>query len=216
MRKTKSAAAILTVAAMSISGSAIAADSNYVGIHGMWTDLKDLDFNVAPGTINTEIDSGTGFGITFGRTFGQIRGEVEYTARMNDVKSHSLNGGEALPGSTGEVKSDAFMVNGYYDIATGGMFIPYIGAGLGMAKVKFDNFGVAPIPDVLNDNKTQFAYQLMAGGDFMVSDKVRLFAEYRYFTTGDVDVTTSSATGSVSNSISYKTNNVLLGARFMF
>ena len=56
----------------------------------------------------------------------------------------------------------------------------------------------------------------MAGGDVMVSDKVRLFAEYRYFTGGDIDVTTSAATGSVSNSISYKTNNVLLGARFMF
>ena len=216
MRKVKSTAAAIVIAAMAVPASAIAADSNYIGIHGMWTDLKDLDFNVAPGTIDTEIDSGTGFGITFGRTYGQIRGEIEYTARMNDVKSHSLNGGEALPGSTGEVKSDAFMVNAYYDIDTGSAFIPYIGAGLGMAKVKFDNFGVAPIPDVLNDDDTQFAFQVMAGGDVMVSDKVRLFAEYRYFTGGDIDVTTSAATGSVSNSISYKTNNVLLGARFMF
>ena len=88
MSMTKSAAACLTVVALSLPASAIAADSTYVGVHGMWADLKDLDFNVAPGRIDTEIDSGTGFGITLGRTFGQLRGEVEYTTRMNDVKSH--------------------------------------------------------------------------------------------------------------------------------
>ena len=215
MRKTMKLARFITVVALGAPAASMA-DSTYVGIHGMWTDLKDIDFQVAPGSIDTEVDSGTGFGITLGRTYGQIRGEIEYTARMNDVKSHSLNGGAALPGSTGEVKSNAFMLNGYYDISTGSAFIPYIGAGLGMAKVEFDNFGVAPIPDVLNDNESQFAYQFMVGGDFVTSDKLRLFAEYRYFTTSDVDVTTSTATGSVSNSISYKTNNVLVGARIMF
>lgn len=214
MRKSKTLATLITAAIFGAPVAAIA-NSTYVGIHGMWTDLEDLDFQVAPGTINTEVDSGTGFGITLGRTYGQLRGELEYTARMNDVKSHSLNGG-ALPGSTGEVKSNAFMLNGYYDIATGSSFIPYIGAGLGMAKVEFDNFGAAPIPDVLNDNESQFAYQFMLGGDFVASEKLRLFAEYRYFTTSDVDVTTSTATGGVSNSISYQTNNVLVGARIMF
>ena len=194
------------------------ADENrtYVGFHGMWADLKDNDFQVAPGTIDTKYDSGTGFGITLGRTYGALRGEVEFTARMNDVESHSLNGSATLPGSSGEAKSNAFMVNGYYDIATNTAFTPYIGAGIGMAKVKFENFGVTPIPDVLDDDGTQFAYQLMVGGDVKVSDTWKLFAEYRYFATADVDVTTSNVTGAVDNSISYGTNNVLIGARVFF
>ncbi len=195
---------------------ALAEDRTYVGIHGMWADLKSNDFQVAPGTIDTEYDSGAGFGITLGRSFGQLRGEVEYTARMNDVKSHALNGGGTLPGSKGEASSSAFMVNGYYDIDTDSAVTPYVGAGLGMAKVKFDEFGVAPIPDVLNDSETQFAYQFMAGADFSVSDNWSIFAEYRYFATEDVDVTTSAVTGGVGNSISYSTNNVLLGARIRF
>jgi opacity protein-like surface antigen len=192
------------------------ADSTYVGIHGMWTDLKDFDFNVGPGTVESQFDSGAGFGITLGRSFDQFRGELEYTARMNDIKSHSLNGGATLPGSRGEAKSDAFMLNGYYDIDTNSAFVPYVGAGIGMAKVKFDNFGVAAIPNVLNDSESQFAYQFMAGGEYRFADTWGLFAEYRYFATSDVDVTTTAATGSVSNSIAYKTNNVLLGARFRF
>ena len=207
---------ILAGSVLATASGISTADSTYVGIHGMWTDLKDLDFSVAPGTVESQFDSGTGFGITLGRSFDQFRGELEYTSRKNDIKSHSLNGGSTLPGSKGEAKSDAFMLNGYYDIDTNSAFVPYLGAGIGMAKVKFDDFGVAAIPDVLNDNESQFAYQFMAGGEYRFADMWGLFAEYRYFATADVDVNTSSATGGVSNSIAYKTNNILVGARFMF
>jgi len=207
---------LISGAILASASSAALADSTYIGIHGMWTDLKDFDFNVAPGTVESQFDSGVGFGITLGRSFDQFRGELEYSSRKNDIKSHSLNGGATLPGSKGEAKSDAFMLNGYYDIDTNSAFVPYLGAGIGMAKVKFDDFGVAAIPDVLNDNESQFAYQFMAGGEYRFADTWGLFAEYRYFATADVDVNTSSATGGVSNSIAYKTNNILVGARFRF
>ena len=207
---------ILAGSVLATASGISTADSTYVGIHGMWTDLKDFDFNVAPGTVESQFDSGTGFGITLGRSFDQFRAELEYTSRKNDIKSHSLNGSATLPGSKGEAKSDAFMLNGYYDIDTNSAFVPYLGAGFGMAKVKFDDFGVAAIPDVLNDNESQFAYQFMAGGEYRFADTWGLFAEYRYFATADVDVNTSSATGDVSNSIAYKTNNILVGARFRF
>ena len=200
---------------VSVSGAAMA-NSTYVGIHGMWTDLKDVDFQVAPGSIDSQFDSGMGFGVTLGRSYDQFRAEVEYSSRKNDIKSHALNGGATLDGSKGEAKSDAFMLNGYYDFATSGAFIPYLGAGIGMAKVKFDDLGVSAIPNVLNDSESQFAYQFMAGGEYRFAESWGLFAEYRYFATGDVDVTTSTATGSVSNSIAYETNNILVGARIMF
>ena len=208
--------ALIAGAILASASSTALADSTYIGVHGMWTDLKDFDFRVAPGTVESQFDSGTGFGITLGRTFDQFRGELEYTSRKNDIKSHSLNGGSTLAGSKGEAKSDAFMLNGYYDINTNSAFVPYLGGGIGMAKVKFDDFGVDAIPDVLNDNESQFAYQFMAGGEYRFADTWGLFAEYRYFATADVDVSTSTATGSVANSITYKTNNVLVGARFMF
>lgn len=90
---------------VSVSGAAMA-NSTYVGIHGMWTDLKDVDFQVAPGSIDSQFDSGMGFGITLGRSYDQFRAEVEYSSRTNDIKSHALNGGASLDGSKGEAKSD--------------------------------------------------------------------------------------------------------------
>lgn len=217
MKNRNLLAGISTVIMIGASSAGYAQDDRtYFGFHGMWTDLDDASFQVAPGTIDTKYDSGAGFGVTLGRTYGALRGELEYTARMNDVDSHSLNGGATLPGSKGEATSNAFMVNGYYDFNTDTAFTPYVGAGIGMAKVKFEDFGVAPIPDVLDDSGTQFAYQFMLGGDVAVSDTWKIFAEYRYFRSDDVDATTSNVTGAVDNSISYKTNNVLLGARVYF
>jgi opacity protein-like surface antigen len=201
--------------ATATSGTALA-DNAYLGVHGMWTDLDDLDFQVAPGRIDSTFDSGTGFGVTVGRSMGQMRGEIEYTRRMNDIDSHSLNGGAALAGSAGEVTSDAFMLNGYYHFTPGGSFSPYVGAGIGFSKVSFDAFGVTAIPDVLDDSATEIAYQMMVGAEFVAAESWTLFAEYRYFSTGDVDVTTSSATGSVDTSASYSTNNVVVGARIQF
>jgi len=56
----------------------------------------------------------------------------------------------------------------------------------------------------------------MAGADVKIADAWKLFGEYRYFRTQEADVVTSDVTGGVENSIAYKTNNILVGARFMF
>ncbi len=217
MNNFKQSSLSMILGAVLVSSSSLAqAEDMYIGIQGMWTDLDDFSFDVAPGTIDSEFDSGSGFGVTLGRDFGQVRGELEYTMRSNDIESHSLNGSPTLPGSKGEVQTDALMINAYYDFPASGTISPYIGAGIGMASVDVENFGVTPIPNVLNDSDDQLAYQLMAGVSANVSDGWQLFAEYRYFATDDIDVTTSAVTGGVDNSIGYETNNFLVGARFMF
>ena len=201
--------------------STIASADKYLSLFGAYTKVDDFDFQVAPGTVNTEFDDGYGLGIAFGKQLGEngaknrwrIEGELSY--RANDVDTHKLNGG-ALAGSTGKLKNTALMANVLYDFNEPSKFTPYLGAGLGFAKVKADGFGVGAIPEVLNDDDTVFAYQLIAGAGWDISEKTELFAEYRYFATDDVSVTTSAATGSVGTDIAYKSNNILLGARFRF
>ena len=61
-----------------------------------------------------------------------------------------------------------------------------------------------------------FAYQLMAGVGWDISDKTELFAEYRYFATDSVGVTTSAATGGIDTELDYESNNVVIGVRFNF
>lgn len=108
------------------------------------------------------------------------------------------------------------MVNVLYDFNEPSTFTPYLGAGLGFSSIEADGFGVSAIPDVLNDDATVFAYQFILGAGWDVSQKTELFVEYRYFATDDPGLTTSAATGGVATDIAYKSNNVLLGARFNF
>lgn len=198
----------------------VANAEKYLSLFGAYTDLKDTDFQVAPGTISTEFDEGWGFGAAFGTRLGQVgeknrwRLEGEFSLRSNDVEAHKLNGGAALAGSTGEMKSSAFMVNALIDFNEAAKFTPYIGAGVGLAKVDASGFGVSAIPTVLDDDSTVFAYQAILGAGWEVSERAELFLEYRYFATDDVSVTTSGSTGMVNTDLSYETNNVLFGARF--
>ena len=181
----------------------------------------DFDFQVAPGTVGTDFDDGYGLGVAFGKRLGQVgensrlRFEGELSYRSNDVDTHKLNGA-ALNGPTGKLKSTSLMANLLIDFNEQATFSPYLGAGLGLANVEADGFGVSAIPAVLNSDETVFAYQLIAGAGWDVSQKTELFVEYRYFATDDPSVTTSGATGSVDTDISYQSNNVLLGARFNF
>jgi len=195
---------------------------NYFSVHGAYTMADDFDFQVAPGTITTDFDNGWGFGAALGTDIGPggagsgWRVEGELSLRSNDVDSHSLNGGAPLAGPTGELESTAVMLNAYYDFGSGGAVTPYIGGGLGLAKVEASGFGVGAIPAVLDDDDTVLAYQLIAGAGYALSPSTELFAEYRWFATDDPDVTTSVATGGVDTGIEYQTSNVMLGARFRF
>lgn len=197
----------------------LTAADTYFSLFGGYTDVDDADFQIAPGTVSTAFDGGYGLGAAFGKRLGagsdrnswRVEGELAY--RSNDVDSHSL-GGASLPGATGKFTSTAVMANVLIDFNAASTFSPYLGGGLGLANVSADGFGVAAIPSVVDGDDTVLAYQLIAGAGWDVSPKTELFAEYRYFATDDLNVTTSAATGSLATDLSYKSNNIFVGVRF--
>lgn len=209
-----------TLAVAGTSSSVMA--ENYFSVHGAYTMADDFNFQVAPGTISTDFDDGYGLGAALGTRFGQPgdatrwRVEGELTFRSNDVDTHRLNGGAPLVGPTGDIESTAVMLNALIDFDGASRFTPYLGAGVGLARVDASGFGVGAIPAVLDDNDTVIAYQVIAGGGYEVSPNTELFAEYRWFATEDPGVTTSAATGAVDTDIEYRTSNVLAGVRFRF
>lgn len=213
-------ASLLGLATAGVSGATWA--QSYVSAFGAYMTTDELDFRVAPGTIETDFDDGFGFGVAYGRRFGQpgatprwrMEGELSY--RNNNVDTHRLNGGAPLAGSDGELDATAVMGNAYVEFGDPASFVSYLGGGVGFAQVEASDFGVNAIPNVLDDDDTVFAYQLIAGVGWPVSPGMELFAEYRWFQTGDADVTTSAATGGVNTSIEYQTNNFLAGLRFNF
>lgn len=89
------------------------------------------------------------------------------------------------------------MANLYYDLGNFRNFVPYIGAGIGIAHhnmgdVSFDlrNPGPGPAANPVNNlqgsEQTNFAWAVMAGAGYKISDRTMLDFGYRFIDMGDV------------------------------
>ena len=87
------------------------------------------------------------------------------------------------------------MINGYADLGTWYGITPYVGAGAGFAYNKlfgmtdtgtaFTNGGLSPVGGYLSDaGKWGFAWGLMAGLSFDVTENLKLDLGYRYLSYG--------------------------------
>lgn len=206
--------AICLVSLLAFSVSSHAQDSeNYITFGLGITSIDDTSFQVAPGTIDTEFDDDWNYSAAYGWKRDDYRYEVELVLGEDDVASHKLNGGAPLAGSAGGINMAGVLFNGYYDFSTASAFTPYVGGGVGLAMLEAEDFRVDAIPDVLNDDDTVIAYQLMAGIGYDLSDRTNIFAEYRYFSTESADVTTSTSTGSIATNFDYASNQFRFGVR---
>ncbi len=86
------------------------------------------------------------------------------------------------------LKTYTNMYNAYYDFGkVGGGIVPYVGAGIGWAYHKMGNVTVTdPLtPNVINgEDKLSFAWSLMAGVGYQLTDRAILDIGYRYIDLG--------------------------------
>lgn len=146
------------LAAVSVAGAAQA--QNYAEVMVGLTAYPDLEWN----GLDYSVDQSTNWGLAVGRHFTPtLTGEIEYTRTASDYT-----------GFNNRITSDAFMVNGYYRFRPGAAFRPYVGAGVGVVSVGYDN--VAPYE---RDDKV-FGWQVIGGGEVPVNSRVSMFGEYRF------------------------------------
>ena len=129
---------------------------------------------------------------------GAARVELEYN--QNEVAESTLFGVAET-----EVETQSVMLNGYYDIDTDTKLTPYVGAGIGYAKIK-GKLLVDALSASEDDNS--FAWQVGAGVGYALTDSVTVDAGYRYvdygdFSNDDVKIDTSA-------------NEFYVGARYSF
>lgn len=184
----------------------------YVKGAGAVNVMRDHDFNTASGQIDTDMDTGYGISGAVGYDYGQVRAEVEMAYRQNDVSSHTLAGTGALANPGGDVSSLAVMVNGYYDFDTQSPLTPYVGAGIGVANVDFQDYA-SGATNAMSGDDTTFAYQAIAGLEYEFVDHLSALVEYRYFATSDIDVD-STLGGNLSTDTSYGNHSFLLGLKY--
>ncbi len=213
--------ALFGVALCSVSSPSLALEEGFYGaVNLSVVDQKDTNFNYAPGAkIDTSFDTGYGASASYGYDTGKVwslggfRPEVEVGYNQADVDGHKLNGGATLSGSAGDVDTFYVMANLIHDFDTGTDFVPYVGAGLGYASVSYNDFGVAAIPNVLDDSDGGLAYQGIVGLGYQISPTLAVTLDYRYFATEDLDVKT--AVGN-STSIQNEQNKFNVGMRYGF
>jgi opacity protein-like surface antigen len=137
-----------------------------------------------------------GYALTgaLGLDFGVLRLEGELFYNEYNLDTIGLAGIDA--DAEGAFKTLAGMGNVFVDLPLA-VITPFVGAGIGYADVKADNFafGGAPVSPLVDDSDSGLAWQLRAGIAFAIFPLTDMTIGYRYFVTDDLDM--SNALGDV-------------------
>jgi len=196
---------LLAAAGLAVASPAAARDgSGYIGLEGgiLFPNNTDVDVNVtadgetiADENNAFEIDYNTGYDIDLvgGYDFGMFRLEAELGLKrsslddvdvddsvldaINDEFDLDLTQDDLDLGGHARVVSG--MINGLVDLGNENGVNGFLGAGIGLAGVKYSAFGDS-------DSDSAFAWQLLAGVRAPISENIDLGLKYRYFHTGDL------------------------------
>jgi opacity protein-like surface antigen len=187
----------------------------YVSLHGGWKFNEEWDDHLdashgdptsddfARLTIDT--DDGWRAGGALGYAFNNwlaLEGEIGYMKQDFDSVVFDEATGEfaGLAGEAfdlgGDISILTGMVNAIVGVPLGGIFRPYIGAGIGAAHVNAEadisnQPPFFPGTDAfhLDDSDTVFAAQAFAGIDIAITDNVTIGGRARYLHLNDIDLT---------------------------
>nr|WP_321524645.1 outer membrane protein [uncultured Cohaesibacter sp.] len=169
----------------------------YVGGNGSWLPAVGND----PKFYNEKINNGWLAGIGAGYYFtDQLRGDITLDyhgkAKYSGDAICTNVGCNALAATTETVKFSAWtlMLNGYYDFGHWNSITPYVGAGAGVAYLRATDYNSSdPTTQIFgNHSKFNFAWNVMAGAAFDISDRMKLDANYRLMSFGRAETGHSS------------------------
>ena len=157
------------------------------GVSWAETLRQDLAYNpfiimIAPVDFerSTEFGSGLALSGAIGFQYARTRTELEYRRMTPDVTGgfnrSTLGDTPFVLSGDEQFTVQALMSNVYLDLANQSPLTPYIGVGVGGARVETQS----------GARDAAFAYQGRAGVEFRVSPKLSLGAEYVYFRTLDL------------------------------
>jgi len=135
------------------------------------------------GISNRRFGGGAGVGYHFTDNF---RGDVTINYLGSDHLDYSYMGDRAKA----SYQAWSGLVSGYYDIATIVGITPYVGAGLGVVHSRYNvdnsvgpNNLLDPFP--ISERSYNFAYALMAGASYKVTDNVSVDLGYQFLHAPD-------------------------------
>ena len=143
----------------------------------------DLEFLIPPPTSqsfepNVGFNGGAAVGLRFS-SYG-LRGEVEYRYTSSDVDEVRNEGVEVPPVEALDDTLSAHSVFGnlIYDFEPISSFVPYIGAGVGIANVS----------SIEGNDDTAIAFQVKGGVEMPLTSGSAISLEYSYMRTGELEL----------------------------
>ena len=133
------------------------------------------------------------------------------------------NNGGAIDPLHANLRTYTLMINAYKDLGNYGGFVPYVGAGIGAAYHQLDDVYFTGNPFLTNrikgDNDLAFAWSLMAGVGYQISDRAILDVGYRYIDLGKISSQRSDSAGFVNPAVKFDdltAHEVKVGLRYHF
>ena len=171
-------------------------------------------FGVPPATAKTT-DLGEGLALSgaIGFQYARTRTELEYRRMTPSIDSVAYSGGAApaVAPVNEDFEVQALMSNVYFDFVNRSRFTPYVGVGVGGARVENE----------LGERDAAFAYQGRAGVEVVISDRLSVGAEYVYLRTLDVkygpkDFTPTGPAGPRTDGDAFVSSSVMGTVRLVF
>jgi opacity protein-like surface antigen len=121
------------------------------------------------------------------------------------------------------IQTYTLMLNVYKDLGNYNRFVPYIGAGIGLAIHDVDEVYFTGNPNLVNriegDRDVSFAWSLMAGVGYQISDRAILDVGYRYIDMGSAQSGRVDSAGFVNPAVridDIAAHEVKVGLRYHF
>lgn len=138
-------------------------------------DLGSFKLTFDPALLGSAV---VGWDFKPGNPVGEGRIEMEYTHRSNRLDKATFAEGSFTGG--GAMTADSLLLNFFGVYHDKSRFLPYLGVGIGVSRMKASNVTLTSQP-LSNGSSVVLAYQAGTGIDVVITDNVTLDIGYRFF-----------------------------------
>jgi opacity protein-like surface antigen len=179
-------------AALIIAAPLAQAGGLYVKAAALYNRPGDVEVNNVR-AFKASLKNNTGFSAAVGYKFSLLRAEAELQSLRNGTETDETSGTlfTGIGRTGGSVKETSGYANAYFDFPAFFGLSPYLGAGLGFARVNLDNLArTSNNTPVLqySGSDSVFGYQGMLGLQFHIFGQATINAGYRIVKHQDIAV----------------------------
>ncbi|MBE0503923.1 MAG: porin family protein [Desulfuromonadales bacterium] len=188
----------------------------YLGIYVGGQFLAPAESSDSLGSFNLEYKaapSGSvvlGWELEPGSDIGEGRVELEYTRRSNRLDQAEFSDGKVA--ADGDLTADSLLFNAFGVYRSNSVWTPYLGAGLGIARITAADLSVTG-QSLSDDDALVFAYQFGLGTDIALTESLIIDLGYRLFSTSKAKL--KEANGEEFK-LEYLSHSAMLGLRLSF